>query len=109
MEVSGEHHTPAAFSLGKNPGTHWAPQSVWRIGKSLTCGGIRKPDYPTLSLISYAIQAFHLLLRASLIRVSLILRVLCQVRKLLPIKSPRGGTTCVLLNLHFRCTVNGQF
>lgn len=111
MQASGQHHPPAAFSLGKNPRTNWTPQPVWRIRKSLTCGGIRTPDCPTprLTAISVVIQAFRLLLWASLRHLSMILRMLYQVRKLPPIESPREGTTCVLLNLEIRCTMNGQF
>lgn len=37
MEVSGEHHTPAALTSGKEPPTPigyepgWAPESVWTL------------------------------------------------------------------------------
>lgn len=60
MEVNGQLHSPATFTLGKNPDTRWEGvwvtpelvQSFWRREKSLGSVGIKIPDSPAHSLVT---------------------------------------------------------
>jgi len=55
MGVGGQHHAPAALTLGKRPGTHciggwWAPGPVWTVAENLAPPtGIQSPDLPARS------------------------------------------------------------
>ena len=54
MGVGGQHHTPAAFTLGKDPvpivqEDEWALEQVWIGAENLAPTGIRSPDLPARS------------------------------------------------------------
>jgi hypothetical protein len=61
MEVGGQHHAPAAFTLGKDPipivqETGWALETVWIGAENLAPTGIRFPDLPARNESLYRLR-----------------------------------------------------
>jgi hypothetical protein len=54
----GQLHAPSALSPGKEPpvttgqGAGWAPQPIWKKGKSFARAGCRNPDRPARSMVT---------------------------------------------------------
>jgi len=59
--VCGQHHTPAAFTPGKDPvpivqEVGWASEPIWIGAENLAPTGIRSPDRPARSESLYRLS-----------------------------------------------------